>query len=386
MNGGVRILTPPYPSFNSSVQSWIGHAQRAGHGGFAPAPFCADNLLHGNGLRGSQRTSRGRLREQQIERNNGTQRPMSDIFISYANKDRRRASRLAEALSSEGWSVFWDRTILAGQDWREFIGSELEKARCVLVAWSEASVKSQWVKEEAEDARVRKILVPVFFDDVRPPLGFRHIQAENLVDWNGRPDAPDYQRLIDAIETKVPRPETREPIETPTRRGPKVFRDALADGSKGPGMIRIPDGEFEMGDLHGDGHADERPVHTVSIHALAIGCYAVTFEAYDRFAEATGRERPDDTGWGRGRRPVINVSWRDAVAYAEWLSQQTGKRYRLPTEAEWEYAARAGTSTSYWWGDEVGENRANFRGSGSQWDGRQTAPVGSMFNVTRHSS
>jgi formylglycine-generating enzyme required for sulfatase activity len=304
---------------------------------------------------------------------------MSDIFISYANKDRYRASRLVEALRSEGWSVFWDQDIPPGRPWGRFLGAELAQAHCVLVAWSKASLESGWVAyEEAEDARKRDILVPVFFDDVQPPFGFRHIQAANLVDWKGRTDAPEYQRLVDAIERLVPRPETHKPIETPPQRGPRVFRDTLADGSKGPEMVRVPAGEFEMGDLHGDGHADERLVHTVSIHALAIGHYAVTFEAYDRFAEATGREKPDDTGWGRGRRPVINVSWRDAVAYAEWLSRQTGKRYRLPTEAEWEYAARAGTRTSYWWGDEVAENRANFRGSGSQWDGRQTAPVGSF--------
>jgi formylglycine-generating enzyme required for sulfatase activity len=75
---------------------------------------------------------------------------------------------------------------------------------------------------------------------------------------------------------------------------------------------------------------------------------------------------------------VISVSWEDAVAYAEWLSQQTGKHYRLPTEAEWEYTARAGTETAYWWGDEIGKNRANCNGCGSQWDGKQTAPVGSF--------
>jgi formylglycine-generating enzyme required for sulfatase activity len=75
---------------------------------------------------------------------------------------------------------------------------------------------------------------------------------------------------------------------------------------------------------------------------------------------------------------VINVSWKEAVAYAEWLSKQTGKRYRLPTEAEWEYAARAGTEAAYWWGNEVGKNHANCAGCGSQWEGKQTAPVGSF--------
>jgi formylglycine-generating enzyme required for sulfatase activity len=69
----------------------------------------------------------------------------------------------------------------------------------------------------------------------------------------------------------------------------------------------------------------------------------LTCKEYDKFAEATGRKKPDDRGWGRGMQPVINVTWEDAVAYAEWLSEQTGEHYRLPCEAEWEYAARAST-------------------------------------------
>ena len=86
----------------------------------------------------------------------------------------------------------------------------------------------------------------------------------------------------------------------------------------------------------------------------------------------------DERGWGRGRRPVINVSWEDAVAYTKWLSGQTGERCRLPSEAEWEYAARAGSVTKYSWGNEIGSNQANCDVCGSQWDGKQTAPVGSF--------
>jgi formylglycine-generating enzyme required for sulfatase activity len=105
----------------------------------------------------------------------------------------------------------------------------------------------------------------------------------------------------------------------------------------------------------------------------------VTFEEYDRFAGATGRQLPGDEGWGRrGRLPVIKVSWNDARDYAEWLSQQTAKRYRLPREAEWEYAARAGTKTVYWWGNEIKSGMANYLGGDTRWGEKQTSPVGSF--------
>ncbi len=85
------------------------------------------------------------------------------------------------------------------------------------------------------------------------------------------------------------------------------------------------------------------------------------------------------TKWGRGNRPVVNVTWDDATAYAQWLSAVTGESYRLPSEAEWEYAARAGTETAYSWGDELGTNKANCDGCGSRWDDdEETAPVGSF--------
>ena len=156
----------------------------------------------------------------------------------------------------------------------------------------------------------------------------------------------------------------------------KVFRDTLRDGTKGPEMVKIPAGSFRMGDIQGGGASDEKPVHRVSVRAFAIGKYEVTFAEFDKFAEATGRMKPLDLGWGRGNLPVINVSWHSAVAYAKWLSQQTGHSYRLPTEAEWEYAARAGTTTKYWWGNEIGTNKANCYQCGSSFD--YTAPVGSF--------
>jgi len=156
----------------------------------------------------------------------------------------------------------------------------------------------------------------------------------------------------------------------------EVFCDPLRSGDDGSEMVVIPRGEFIMGSYEGD---DEKPRHRVVFaQAFALGVYAVTFEEYARFALASGAERPSDGGWGRGRRPVIVVSWEDAQAYAAWLSEETGAIYRLPSESEWEYAARAGTTTRYHWGDEIGTSRANCEGSGSPWGGRQTAPVGSF--------
>jgi hypothetical protein len=121
----------------------------------------------------------------------------------------------------------------------------------------------------------------------------------------------------------------------------QVFRDPLKDGGEGPEMVQIPAGEFTIGSPdEANWDSDEGPRRRISVAGFAIGKYEVSFDEYDRFCEATGRDKPGDSGWGRGKRPVINVSWHDAAAYAQWLSAQTGKSYRLPSEAEWEYAVR----------------------------------------------
>ena len=117
-----------------------------------------------------------------------------------------------------------------------------------------------------------------------------------------------------------------------------------------PEMQSIPSGNFVQGDVNGIGFPAELPLHEVKIIRFAIAKSEVTFEEYDRFAIASGRALPDDQGWGRGRRPVINVSWYDASQYAEWLSKQSGEHYRLPTESEWEYAARNEPKGDIWGG------------------------------------
>jgi formylglycine-generating enzyme required for sulfatase activity len=119
-----------------------------------------------------------------------------------------------------------------------------------------------------------------------------------------------------------------------------------------PELVELPGGSFQMGDIDGLGTEYERPVRTVQVPAFAIGKYEVTFNEWAACLTAGGcKYRPSHEGWGADGRPVINVSWNDAQEYVRWLSKETGDSYRLPTEAEWEYAARAGTETRYSWGD-----------------------------------
>nr|VFJ46400.1 MAG: Formylglycine-generating enzyme, required for sulfatase activity, contains SUMF1/FGE domain [Candidatus Kentron sp. DK] len=172
------------------------------------------------------------------------------------------------------------------------------------------------------------------------------------------------------ITPATPLPSSRQGLAGPSARDGKkapgqTFRDRLKDGSPGPKMVVVPGGKFMMGSPQEEKvrDSDEGPQRRVRIAEFALGATEVTFAEYGRFARATGRRLPNDEGWGRGNRPVINVSWHDATAYAEWLGEQTGEQYRLPTEAEWEYAARAGTTTPFSTGECIHTDQANYVGT-----------------------
>ena len=168
----------------------------------------------------------------------------------------------------------------------------------------------------------------------------------------------------------------------------KPFRDLPS----GPEMVVVPAGSFLMGSPEDEEgrFENEGPQHQITFSApFAIGRYAITFAEWDAaqkhgaWRTITGVEPrlPDDEGWRRGSQPVINVSWDDAKAYCRWLSHVTGQPYRLPSEAEWEYACRAGTTTPFWWGSEITTAQANYHGnyiygSGAKGEYRQrTLPV-----------
>ena len=171
--------------------------------------------------------------------------------------------------------------------------------------------------------------------------------------------------------------------EAERRRRARLPGTKFRDCPECPELVVVPSGSYMMGSPSSESgrYDNEGPVHRVRIgRPFAVGVYEVTFGEWDACVSGggCGRYRPSDEGWGRGRRPVINVSWDNAKAYVGWLSRKTGEEYRLLSESEWEYVARAGTRTAYWWGDEIGRNRANCRDCGSRWDGKQTAPVGSF--------
>ncbi|NOS88745.1 MAG: SUMF1/EgtB/PvdO family nonheme iron enzyme [Methylococcaceae bacterium] len=276
---------------------------------------------------------------------------MADIFLSYSHQDRAKAKLFVTALEKQGWTVFWDtQSILGGQDFDAVIEAAIEAAACMVVLWSEAAKKSHYVRGEARLGRDLNILVPVFIEPVRVPLDFGALQTENFSSWQGDINAPEFIKLKQAINLKL-----SEHLPSPASRAADDAKVVLLTPQPAPlahiepELVRIPAGHFMMGSNE---DKNEQHIHPVTFaQPFYLGKYPVTFDEYALYVLATQGQLPNDKGWGRGKRPVINVSWQDAADYAAWLSAQTGKTYRLPTEAEWEYACRAGTDSRFYWGD-----------------------------------
>lgn len=201
-------------------------------------------------------------------------------------------------------------------------------------------------------------------DELRRPEGEAHSKAEAV---------PPGARLAKSIAVEVGLLGTGEVRSFVLGAGKTEW---FKDFDNGPEMVVVPAGSFNMGSPNAEleHRAGEGPQHQVTfLKPFAVGRFAVTFDEWDAFERETkfgGKAvrflvhgflgEAYDQGWGRGRRPVINVCWHDVQAYVTWLTKKTGKAYRLPSEAEWEYAARAGTTTRYWWGDSISPTQANY--------------------------
>ncbi|MGW8390885.1 formylglycine-generating enzyme family protein [Pseudoduganella sp. HUAS MS19] len=184
-----------------------------------------------------------------------------------------------------------------------------------------------------------------------------------------------------------------------------LAHDAMAVEVISPALVKVPAGRIETGACPDGKQICPEPDYVrqlVEVNAFEIGATEVTFAEWDACVKDNACtspvsdwayenrpvvapcvqdapcQYPADQGWGRGKRPVINVSWDDVQGYLKWLNAKTGQRYRLPTSAEWEHAALAGAATGYPWGEKLGKNNANCGGCGSKWDNRQTAPVASF--------
>ena len=302
---------------------------------------------------------------------------MSDIFLSYKSEDSEKAKKIAEAIEKKGYTVWWDRIIPPGRTFYEVIEEELDKAKCVVVLWSEKSIKAKWVITEASEGDKRGILVPILIEDVTPPLPFRMMQAAKLMDWDGTSLHPEFDLLIQSVGRILGRPapmDSREPKQNEKEgegkeeqeekakkeqeeqellRGEERTKEKTCTNSIGMKFALIPAGKFSMGSPPDEkGRFDyEGLVHEVTIqNPFYLGIYPVTQQEW----QAVMGENP--SLFKGDKLPVEQVSWDDVQEFIKKLNEKEGSdKYRLSSEAEWEYAARAGTTTRYSFGDDESE-------------------------------
>jgi len=358
----------------------------------------------------------------------------ADVFLSYAADDREIATRIGELLEGAGLSVFLDQASLQGGDrWREALDAALDRARCIVMLLTRTSVTSDWVLRESRRGLQRQILVPVLLEpNVRVPIELEKMSIHDLTTWDRSGTSPLYWNLLAAIvrvvgidspapkgaggesdvaqdvaqfategapndgvtagsEPSAEDPEGRAELHDIGEREHSQNADTPSD-AKSPfdldtidlfnlndaAWVQLPAGTFRMG--ASDGEERERPEHIVGLSAYRISRFPITNRHYERFLKETGLPAPQHWRGGRmpsGTRdhPVTNVTWDDAAAFCSWLTSHLGSdiagRAELPTEAQWEYAARGPEGRRFPWGDaEPSKEHANF---GRQGGG--TVPV-----------
>ena len=357
---------------------------------------------------------------------------MTTVFVSYSHKDADQASRVVEALKDADFDVFWDRRVDSGDKWRRTIETHLNAADCVLVLWTSHSVESDWVIEEANLAKDRGTLLPYRIGDVRVPFGFGEVQAQALQFSGNQLDATSRALIAAGVARALDRRRNAgavddHPVASPPLAGdepapastdsaaqwvgvgailavlavPVLITLSSLDGESDkspleatvsepepelPDFIKLPvDADnacFMMGSDHQDAEPAESPVHQVCVPSFFISREEVTFAQYDAFVDEHSDvssdylSRPLDNGWGRNSRPVIYVSWSNAVRYAQWLGERMSMTCHLPTEAQWEYAARGDTTTPWYWGDHYGSATHHAWHAGNT---QKTQPVGTRI-------
>jgi formylglycine-generating enzyme required for sulfatase activity len=328
------------------------------------------------------------------------------VFISYANEkgdktvsDRQIADMICSALESENIRCWIDhRDIMPGEKWVNAMFNAVEQSKIMVLVFSANANQSQWVEDEITYALDEKIrIIPFRFDNVTPQGALRVLKVRcQWIDAQQPPQQEDLSRLVNAVRTYLEKEtETKEKLQLKDKPGDvkavepkakKVYKNQQGfqetDFGDGIIMVSIPPGKFEMGSNEYD---SEKPPHTVYLDEYRIGKHAVTVKQFGLFVKDTGYvteaeskggaftwtgekwEQKKDINWKNpgfeqeDSHPVVCVSWNDALEYCKWLSGKKGGSFKLPTEAQWEKAARGTDKRKYPWGNPAPSGaRVNF--------------------------
>jgi|SRR5450755_244457 formylglycine-generating enzyme required for sulfatase activity len=337
---------------------------------------------------------------------------MANVFLSYKKEDVEIAARFASAFRNEGLSVWWDDGLTPKGAWDAEIESEISSASAVVVLWSPRSCPSEWVRREAHYAQDRGKLVPVIVEATAIPIAFTLNQTVNLAEWDGIADNKQWRKLLTWIaDLASAKPSGTDLSQAAGAAPPNRYREAVGylasgdpivdgalvnastpagtafrDGEQLPVMRIVSSGSFLLGapDHDTDHEYFEAPQKRIEIPApLAIGMFPVLVSEYQHIMGSPAAAAPPPvttSGWGwfgkrkqdstpptvvppqpsNPRVPVTRVSFDEAQAFVDRLNAATRENYRIPSEAEWEYACRAGSRSRYCGGDTIDSTKAAF--------------------------
>ena len=273
-----------------------------------------------------------------------------DVAQDGEGRNSPYAASLIQAINTENQHI-----LLAFQD----VANQVQKkTKGVQVPWISSSLTSNFYFSQTNNsviptqptARIPPSAFPTYSDPKHNAPTQNNLNNPNATKFNQPTDAKHQPTKKEAPQLP-PIVETEMPYLMPASEFHwQQTQDTLQDHSLGPAMIAIPTGSFTMGS---EENKQEKPPHPVAInHPISVSKYEVSFSDYDKYLASIEQSKNPDQ-WGRHNQPVINVSWQDANNYTQWLSEETGKKYRLPSESEWEYFTRAKTDSRYFWGDEL---------------------------------